>query len=81
VDALAIQLPPFVQNISQEFFQPFAQALHAKKPIALWLPGMPSGRYEALKWLEDQNVVVFSSPEKAIKALHALHRSTQCKDL
>jgi acetyltransferase len=81
VDALAIQLPPFVQNISQEFFQSFAQALHAKKPIALWLPGMPSGRYEALKWLEDQNVVVFSSPEKAIKALHALHRSTQCKDL
>ena len=80
VDALAIQLPPSAQNISQDFFQAFAQALHAKKPIALWLPGIPSGRYEALEWLEDQNVVVFSSPEKMIKALHALHRSSLCKE-
>lgn len=79
VDALAIQLPPFAQKISREFFQPFVQALHAKKPILLWLPGMPSGRYEPLEWLEDQNIVVFPSPEKAIKTLQALYRSCLVK--
>jgi len=50
--------------------------LRAKKPIALWLAGTPSGRYEVLEWLEDQNVVVFPSPEKTLQALYALHRSS-----
>ena len=79
VDALAIQLPSRTFNIPQEFFQTFARATRAGKPIALWLAGTPSGRYEVLEWLEEQNVVVFPSPEKAIQALHALHQSSRAK--
>lgn len=79
VDALAIQLPSRTFDVSQEFFKNFAQALIAQKPIALWLAGTPSGRYEFLESLEEQNVVVFPSPEKALKALDALHRSSQGK--
>ncbi len=74
VDAIAIQLPPRALNVPREFFQVFARALRAQKPIALWLPGVPSGRHEVLEWLEDQHVVVFPSPEKTLKALLALHR-------
>jgi len=79
VDALAIQLPPRVLNAPREFFQPFVQPLKAQKPIALWLPGVPPGRDESLQWLEDQHVPVFSSPENALKALFALHRSCLSK--
>jgi len=79
VDALAIQLPPRILNAPREFFQPFLQPMKAQKPIALWLPGVPSGRDEALKWLEDQHVPVFPSPEKTLQALFALHRSTLSK--
>ena len=74
VDAIAIQLPPQAIKIPQEFFRVFARGLRARKPIALWLPGTPSGRHEVLEWLEDQHVVVFPSPEKTLKALLALHR-------
>ncbi len=79
VDALAIQLPPRIVNAPREFFQPFVQPLKARKPIALWLPGVPPGRDESLQWLEDQHVPVFSSPEKALKALFALYRSSLVK--
>jgi acyl-CoA synthetase (NDP forming) len=76
VDALAIQLPPRLLKVPREFFHPFAPALKAQKPIALWVAGFPSGRDESLQWLEDRYVPVFSSPEKALKALFALHRSS-----
>jgi len=79
VDALAIQLPSRTFNIPQEFLQTFARALRGGKPIALWLAGTPSGRYEVLEWLEEQNVVVFPSPEKALQALAALRRSSSVK--
>jgi acetyltransferase len=79
VDALAIQLPPRIINAPRDFFQPFVQALKARKPIALWLPGFPSGRDESLRWLEGQHVPVFPSPEKALKALFALQRSSLWK--
>ncbi len=79
VDALAIQLPPQTFNIPREFFKKFTEAPIAGKPIALWLAGIPSGRHEALQWLEEQNVVVFPSPEKALKALSALHQSSRGK--
>jgi acyl-CoA synthetase (NDP forming) len=74
VDAMAIQLPPRASNLPREFFQAFARALRAEKPIALWLPGLPSEWHEVLEWLEDQHIVVFPSPEKTLKALSALHR-------
>jgi acyl-CoA synthetase (NDP forming) len=80
VDAIAMQLPPRALNIPREFFRAFARALRARKPVALWLAGVPSGRHEILEWLEDQHVVVFPSPEKTIKALYALHRSSLCKE-
>ena len=79
VDALAIQLPPRIINAPREFFQPFVQPLKAQKPIVLWLPGVFPGRDETLQWLEDQHVPVFPSPEKALKALFALHRSSLSK--
>jgi len=79
VDALAIQLPSRTFQIPLEFLQNFAKALKAGKPVALWLAGTPSGRYEVLEWLEEQNVVVFPSPEKALQALAALRRSSSVK--
>jgi acyl-CoA synthetase (NDP forming) len=79
VDGLAIQLPPRILNAPREFFHPFAEVLKSQKPIALWLPGVPSGGHESLEWLEDQHVPVFPSPERALKALFALHRSSSMK--
>jgi len=46
----------------------------AQKPIVLWLAGMESGRHEVLQSLEEKRVLVFPSPEKAIRALSALYR-------
>lgn len=74
VDGLAIQLPPMAYRIPKEFFSVFQKAVGARKPIALWLAGVESGRYEPLEWVEEMNVPVFSTPEKAIRALSALHR-------
>ena len=79
VDALAIQLPPRIWHAPREFFHPFAGVLKSQKPIVLWLAGVPSGRHESLQWLEDQQVPVFPSPEKALNALFALHRSSAAK--
>jgi len=79
VDALAIQLPPRVLNAPRDFFHPFIQPLKVQKPVALWFAGFRSGRDEALRWLEDQYVPVFPTPEKALKALFALHRSSLSK--
>jgi acyl-CoA synthetase (NDP forming) len=76
VDAVAMQVPSRAFHIPKEFFQFFPQALRAQKPIALWVAGIPSGRVEVLEWLEEQNIPVFPNPEKVIKALAALHRSS-----
>jgi acyl-CoA synthetase (NDP forming) len=76
VDALALQIPSRAFVIPREFFEVFPKALHAQKPIAVWVAGMESGRKEVLEWLDDQQVPVFPSPEKIIKAFSALHRSS-----
>ncbi len=73
VDCLAIQLPAMAYRIPKEFFSVFQRAVDAGKPIALWLAGVESGRYEPLEWEEEMDVPVFSAPEKAIRALSALH--------
>jgi acyl-CoA synthetase (NDP forming) len=74
VDALAIQIHPEFLTVPKEFMGVFLQATEAGKPIVLWLAGMESGRHENLMWLEENNVPIFPSPEKAVRALAALHR-------
>ncbi len=74
VDGLAIQLPPGADRFPKRFFNLFQLAVDAKKPIALWLAGVQSGRHKALEWIEEMSVPVFSAPEKAIHAFSALHR-------
>ncbi|MGE5841337.1 MAG: acetate--CoA ligase family protein, partial [Deltaproteobacteria bacterium] len=74
VDALALQIHPEFLQVPKEFMEIFHQAAGAGKPVVLWLAGMDSGRHETLVWLEEKGVPVFSSPEKAIAALGALHR-------
>jgi acetyltransferase len=77
IDALALQIHPEFLTVPKEFMGIFLRAVEAGKPIVLWLAGMESGRHENLAWLEDQGVPVFSSPEKAVRALAALHRVSQ----
>jgi len=74
VDALAIQLHPRAFVFPKKVFEVFQRAIDARKPIALWMAGVESGRHEILEWLEEKRVVVFPSPEKAIRALSLLHR-------
>lgn len=74
VDSLAIQLPSMATRLPKEFFSVFQRAVDAQKPIVLWLAGFESGRHEVLEWTEEMFVPVFSAPEKAIRALSALHR-------
>ncbi len=68
-----MQLPPMTWEYPKGFEELFQRAAEARKPIALWLAGFESGRHETLEWLEEANVVVFPSPEKAIRALSVLY--------
>ena len=79
VDALAIQLHPMAFLFPKELLEVFGSSTAARKPIALWLAGMDPGRHEALQLLEEKRLVVFPSPEKAIRALSALYRLS-CRD-
>jgi acetyltransferase len=74
VDGLALQMHPSALLFPKENLGVFQKVVAAKKPIVLWLAGLESGRHETLRWLEERRVVVFPSPEKAIRALSALHR-------
>jgi acyl-CoA synthetase (NDP forming) len=74
VDALAIQLHPMAFLFPKELLEVFGNSAAAGKPIALWLAGMEPGRHETLQLLEEKGVVIFPSPEKAIRALSALYQ-------
>jgi acyl-CoA synthetase (NDP forming) len=79
VDALAIQIHPEFLAIPREFMEVFLRAPKAGKPIVLWLAGMESGRHENLMYLEERGIPVCPSPEKAVRALAALHRLSRSR--
>jgi acetate---CoA ligase (ADP-forming) len=74
VDALHIQIPDQILFLPKEHFKMFLRASALGKPLALWVVGLESGTHETLQWLEDHGVAVFPTPEKAIRALSALHQ-------
>ncbi|MBI4764584.1 MAG: CoA-binding protein [Deltaproteobacteria bacterium] len=74
IDALHLQIPEQILFLPREQFEMFHRAPALGKPLALWVAGVESGTYENLQWLEDQGIPVFPSPEKAIRALSALHQ-------
>ena len=76
VDALHVQIPDRVLMLPREAFSLFQRAPERGKPLALWVAGVEPGTHEMLSWLEEQQIPVFSAPEKAISALAALHRFT-----
>jgi acyl-CoA synthetase (NDP forming) len=73
VDALHIQIPDRLLMLPREIFKLFHRAPEAGKPLVLWVAGMEPGAHETLAWLEEHQIPVFSSPEKALRALVALH--------
>ncbi len=81
VDGLAIQLAYIaIRLLPTEAFNVFASAVERhKKPIVLWIPGVYPGKFEALQWMEEHQLVAFPCPEKAFRALSALHRSSRFK--
>lgn len=80
VDALAVQSHFLAaRDLPKEFFEVFHRAAAAQKPITLWVPGVRPGKHENLAWVEERQVPVFPSPERALKALSALHRSSLVK--
>jgi acetyltransferase len=81
VDGLAIQLPSRTFAVPPEFQETLVKVSKRGKPIALWLAGTPSGRYEFLERLEERNLVVFPSPEKALQALGALRVSSRARNV
>ena len=74
VDALHIQITDRILFLPKELFKLFHRAPALGKPLALWVAGMESGTHETLQWLEDHGIPVFPTPEKAIRALSALHQ-------
>jgi acyl-CoA synthetase (NDP forming) len=74
VDALHVQIPDRILFLPKEQFAFFQRAPALKKPLVLWVAGMEPGTNETLEWLEEHQVPVFPSPEKAIQALAALRQ-------
>ncbi len=74
VDALHLQIPHQILFLPKEILELFHRAPALGKPLALWVAGMEPGTHETLRWLEDNGVPVFPTPEKAIRALSALHQ-------
>jgi acyl-CoA synthetase (NDP forming) len=81
VDAVAVMLPRVFSTLSVGAVEPFRRARDTGKPVVAWIPGMHAGGYPPLEQLEEHHVPVFPSPERAIRALAALYRSSSFKGL
>jgi len=79
-DALIIQTVPGSYMLPDSFFDVFRAARKKNKPVVIWLPGIESGRYEALVRVEESGIPIFSSAEKATDALLALYRFSRFQD-
>ena len=74
VDVLHVQIPDRAINLARENFSVFNSVPALNKPIVLWSVVAKPGSHETLQWLEDHQVPVFASPEKALRAVVALRR-------
>jgi len=72
VDCLAVQLRGRDLPGSDEFLQSFLLAKERHKPLAMWVPGGPGGRFDIVDWLEERGIPLYQSADAAIKALAAL---------
>ncbi len=81
VDGVAIQFPSQVlELLPEEMLHVFSNAIEARAvPIVLWAVGVRRSGCRNVEWLEDHHVPVFPCPEKALKALSALCRSSARK--
>jgi acyl-CoA synthetase (NDP forming) len=79
VDALAIQIHPMAFLYPEKLLEVFSNGVTGQKPIVLWMAGMEPGRNPLLQSLEEKRVVVFPSPELAIRALSALHHISRAE--
>jgi acyl-CoA synthetase (NDP forming) len=74
VDALHLQIPDQILLLPKEHFKMFLRASALGKPLALWVAGLEPGTHATLQWLEEHGIAIFPTPEKAIRALSALHQ-------
>jgi acyl-CoA synthetase (NDP forming) len=79
VDALHIQIPDRILMLPRDVFALFHKAPAMGKPLVLWVAGVEPGTHATLSWLEEHQIPVFSSPEKALHALAVLHRFTAAR--
>ncbi len=81
VDGVAMQFPSQVlELLPEEMLHAFSRAVQGREvPIALWAVGLRRTGCRNVEWLEDHHVPVFPCPEKALKALSALYRSSERK--
>jgi acyl-CoA synthetase (NDP forming) len=81
VDGIAMQFPSAVlELLPEEMLQVFPSAVEGRKvPIVIWAVGLKRQGSRNVQWLEDRHVPIFPCPEKALKALSALCRSSRFK--
>jgi acyl-CoA synthetase (NDP forming) len=80
VDCLAIQLPTFrnvsiPDNILRVFLEPIFRA-RSKKPVAVWLMEENQKYRTPIQFMEANRIPVYSTADRAIKALSAMYRHT-----
>jgi len=79
VDALHVQIPDMLINMPRENFSMFHKVPALHKPIVLWSIGAKLGADRTLQLLEDNQIPVFDSPEKALRALAAIRQLSLSK--